>query len=438
MPLDLKTTPILRLFCAYFFPALVSMLVLSTYVVFDGIFVARGVGEAGLSAVGIVSPVFSFFIAIELLFGIGGGAIVGIALGQGRLFKARAVFSSVINALIILGFSAAAILFIFRRQVALLLGSSEDLLDLVLPYLGVIVLGFPIVILQSVLCTFARNDRAPRLAMLSFTLGSATNIALNYIFIFKFGWGMFGAGFSTILGHFVGLLVVLGHFFGAHTALRFSRTIRRKALNRVVRSGVSPFVTEFAFGLSVVVMNVVLMRLGGVGAVAILSVIMYVGAICFGVVLAVSHALQPIVSYSFGARDVGRVRATLKIALLFALGAGIFIYLLTFFALDSLARIFLRADSGILGATVEAGRVYFLGYLFIGVNVVVAAFLQAIERNVASIITALAHNVGLIFVFLPLLAWGFGVRGVWLSFPVALGFAAIIGGVVLKKELKQF
>ena len=62
MAKDLINTSILKLFLSYFIPSFVSMFVLSTYVIVDGIFVGNGIGEIGLGAIGLVTPIFSLFI----------------------------------------------------------------------------------------------------------------------------------------------------------------------------------------------------------------------------------------------------------------------------------------------------------------------------------------------------------------------------------------
>ena len=51
--------------------------------------------------------------------------------------------------------------------------------------------------LNNLLIGFVRNDDNPRLAMMGMLIGSLTNVVLDYIFIFPFGLGMFGAALAT-------------------------------------------------------------------------------------------------------------------------------------------------------------------------------------------------------------------------------------------------
>lgn len=437
MKLDLRAAPIPRLFLSYYIPALVSMLVLSTYVVVDGIFVGQGIGEFGLAAIGLSVPIFTFFTGVELLFGIGGAALASIALGAGKPLKARIIFNTTIYITLIFGAILGAVLYIFRENLATILGANAILRPYLLEYLSVIVLGNAIIMAQSVLCTFARNDKAPNLTMISFIIGSICNIILNYIFIFVWHWGMFGAALSTILGHFVGLIVILKHFLCKDGKLYFMLVFSLSAFKKSLVSGISPSMSEFAFGAIILFMNLLLSSLDSTQGIAILSIMLYIGFAFFGCVLALSHGLQPIVSYNFGAKLSHRATHCFKIAVTSALVLGIAIYATMFFFTPQIARIFLnQSDIALLPELVSAVKIYFLGYLFLGFNIISAAFLQAIGRVRGSIIISLCHNLVFMALLLPIMAKIFGVSGIWASYPIALFCAFLVSIIVLKYEFR--
>ncbi len=436
--LDLRNAPILKLFFSYSLPAFVSMLVLSTYVIVDGIFVGQGIGELGLAAIGLSVPIFTFFTGIELLFGIGGAALASIALGAGKPLKARIIFNSTIYITIAFGAILGIVLYIFRENLARALGANAELEPFLVEYLGVILLGGAIIMAQSVLCSFARNDKAPNRTMISFVVGSLCNIILNYIFIFKWHWGMFGAGFSTILGHFIGLIIILKHFLRKDGEIYFMLVFSISAFKKSLISGISPSMSEFAFGAIILFMNLLLSSLDSTQGIAILSIMLYVSSVCFGCILALSHGLQPIVSYNFGAKLMERVLSAFKIAIICALLFGIAIYLIIFFFTPQIARIFLKADDmALLGDLVAAAQIYFLGYLFVGFNIISSAFLQAIGRIKGSIIISLCHNLIFMAILLPIMAHTYGESGIWASYPLALSCAFVVSIIVLKCEFRN-
>lgn len=435
--LSLVSTPIPKLFLSYFIPSFVSMFVLSTYIIVDGIFVGHGVGQLGLAAIGLSIPLFTFFTGIEIMFGIGGAALVSMALGARKIYKARVIFSSVMYFTITFAFLCGILLFIIRDYLVTKLGADEILHPLALEYINIILLGGVVIMTQSILCTFARNDRAANLAMVSFISGSIGNIILNYIFIFIFKWGIFGAGFSTILGHFIGLLIILKHFICKDGDLYFIKVFSFNALKKSLINGISPSLSEFAFGAIILFTNILLASLDSKESIAILSIMMYIGSICFTSLLAISHGLQPIVSYNFGYGDLERSLQTFRVSIIFAIVAGIFIYISLYIFIPYIARIFLRSeDLAILPSLVSAVRVYFIGYLFLGTNIIIAAFLQAIGRIRGTMIVSLCHNLFFMLIYMPLFAHFFGVKGVWASYPVSLCCACIVSVIVFKFEMK--
>ena len=67
-------------------------------------------------------------------------------------------------------------------------------------------------ILNNIIIAFVRNDSNPKLSMAAMLSGSFSNIILDYILMFPFGLGMFGAAFATCLAQIVSIGVLSIHF----------------------------------------------------------------------------------------------------------------------------------------------------------------------------------------------------------------------------------
>ena len=82
----------------------------------------------------------------------------------------------------------------------MLLGADTTNIELVRGY-GLLLYRFgAIVYLFHPVCNrFIRNDKSPRHAMIAVLTGSGLNILLDYLFIFVFKMGMFGASFCLPL-----------------------------------------------------------------------------------------------------------------------------------------------------------------------------------------------------------------------------------------------
>lgn len=77
--------------------------------------------------------------------------------------------------------------------------------------------------LNNLMICFIRNDDNPRITMLAMLLGSFSNIILDYVFIFIFNMGMFGAAIATAIAPIISLAVLSSHFRQRKTALPLKR-----------------------------------------------------------------------------------------------------------------------------------------------------------------------------------------------------------------------
>ena len=75
-------------------------------------------------------------------------------------------------------------------------------------------------------------------------------------------------------------------------------------------------------------------------------------------------------------------------------------------------------------------RLYFLGFLFAGANIVKSGFYSATGRGRESSILALCRGVVAIVAFAFLLSHLLGITGVWLAFPAAELFTLLLGLVL--------
>lgn len=433
--IDLRSDSIPKLFFSYFFPALFGLFILSTYVFFDGIFVGRGVGALGLAAVNLCVPIFYLFMSLEMLFGFGGAALASRALGSEEGNRAREIFASVVIFVAILSLGIALGLFYFQDELILLLGAQGELVELSKEYLGVIALGAPVMMIQPLLEAFVRNDRAPYLAMSSMVVGALGNIALNYLFIFELSWGLFGAALATVLGHFIGLLILLSHFVLKRGDIYLERLgCRFSLVYEAFKNGLAPALSEVAAGIVIMLFNLRLMEVAQERGVAIFGAVGYVGVMAITALIAISQGLQPIASYNHGAGLQARVRAIFRFSFGVALAFGVALYGWLYASAPWLARLFFPLDDSLALEGVEAMRLYYLGYLFLGVNILSAVFFQSVGRTGASLAISLVNNFALVIISLEILSRWWGLAGIWASYPVAifLGFLFVL--LMIRKE----
>ena len=130
-------------FFSYVMSSVAAMWVYTIYTMVDGIFVARGVGKDALAAVNISMPLINVAFALGILLAVGASTKASIYKGQGHSEKADRVFTLSSITVACTGLIVAAIVMLNLTRVATLLGATEETIDYVKSYLGVIILFVP-------------------------------------------------------------------------------------------------------------------------------------------------------------------------------------------------------------------------------------------------------------------------------------------------------
>lgn len=430
--IKLTQTPIHKLFLSYLFPSLLGMILMSVNILVDGIFVSNGVGPLALAGVNIAVPIFSILLSISLWIGMGGATLYSIEMGKDNIQQARSIFmQSLLMTVSIVGVLVIICLW-KQKEIALLFGASTKVLPYVEDYLHVILLFGLIYVLENVLSIFIRNDGNPKLAMIGLITTSVLNIILNYIFIFQMNMGVSGAAYATALSTVVGLCVLLLHFLRSDSHLRFNlKTFHFNFSNmkEILKIGSPSFITEGSTAIVVVGYNIAFSHFVGEIGVTSYAVINYLHAVFIMLFFGISAAIQPIVSFSYGAKLTERLKAVLKLGLLAGIIAGILIILVGWLLDDQLIQAFSVHDPAIIEFTKQGIHLFFIGYLFLSYNLLYAEFYQSIKKIRLSMIIILMRSLILFLPLLYLLPATFTGKALWLAFPIAEGLTAI--GILL-------
>ena len=106
-------------------PNMVMMVFLSLYTIVDGMFISRYVGTLALSAVNMSYPLTSLVLAIGVMLGTGGSAVIARKLGEGKAEEARQDLSCIIAVTVAASVVFLAVCLGFLDPILRLLGTSE-------------------------------------------------------------------------------------------------------------------------------------------------------------------------------------------------------------------------------------------------------------------------------------------------------------------------
>lgn len=302
--LFLNTSPG-RLFLLAALPGAISMLASSLYGLLDGIFVGQSLGETAFASLNLAFPFVIINFSLADLIGVGSAVPISINLGMKKDREANNVFSCAVLMIILTGAAIGALLYAAAPFLIGFLGAEGLLKDYAVQYMRVYAVCSPVTTIVFAMDNYLRICGKIRMSMWLNIFMSVLTGVLEFTFLFIFRWGIWGAALATCSGMIVCASIALYPFLRGRLQLRFCRPKFSLALTqKIIACGSPNFLNNIAGRITSIIMNIVLLDMGGAGAVTIYGILMYVGDTVQPLLYGVCDSLQPAVGYNWGRKAV--------------------------------------------------------------------------------------------------------------------------------------
>jgi putative MATE family efflux protein len=430
-----------RLMVRFAAPALAGMFANALYNIVDRIFVGQIVGAQGIAAIALSFPAMLSFFCAATLIGAGAASRVAILMGERKIADAERVLGGSFTLALVAGILIAAAAGAFTRGILVLSGTSETLYPLAHEYLSHIIYGIVFGIVSFSLSYQIRAAGSPAYAMGTQVLGAASNIALDALFVMKFGMGVRGAAVATVISQGISLCWALLYFMLPGAALR----IRLRHMTRFDIAAVWR-ILEVGAPASLVQLNFVFIHglitnasgtYGGDIAVSATGILMGLDSLLFMPAVALGEACTPIIGYNYGAGKINRVIAAVKSGI----AVTTVFYLLSFLAVmlyaERMVMMFNSKNEELIRFTARCMRYANAAIPVMAVSIICTSLLQGLGRGREGMALA-AVRFGL-FLWTPLLLLPryYGILGVWASFPISDASGTLASGILMFLTLKR-
>lgn len=424
----------------YCLPSIIMMVFTSVYGVVDGFFVSNFAGKTPFAAVNFIMPILMILGCAGFMFGTGGSALIGMALGEGDNKKANNIFSLVVYSSIVCGVLLAIIGLVILRPVATLMGAENEMLRQCLIYGGIFLAGLPFYILQyEFQCLFATADKH-KLGMYVTIIAGCTNIVLDALFVAVFPWGVAGAAVATVISQIAGGIIPLVYFLRKNDSpLRLTKcSFDGAALLKTCTNGSSELMSNISASVVGMLFNVQLMKYAGENGVAAYGVLMYVSMIFQAIFLGYTVGTAPVVSYHYGADNKDEVKNLLKKSLIIVAAVAVCMFVAGELLSWPLAKIFVGYDAELMDMTVNAFYIFSFSFLFFGFSVFGSSFFTALGDGLTSAAIAFLRTLVFQIAAVMLLPLIFGLNGIWASIVAAEIVSVAVMAVFFAIKRKKY
>ncbi|MCH4887045.1 MATE family efflux transporter [Acidaminobacter sp. JC074] len=432
-------------FIKYVMPAVLTMVFISLYTIVDGLFVARFVGTEALASMNLVYPIYNLGFAITVMLAVGGSALISIALGEKDKEKAINRFSLISLVILVTNILVSILGIIFIEQILNLLGVTQGLYADAKTYGLILFIALPVLSIKVGYEYFLRVDDCSGLSLAVAVVGGLVNIVLDYLFVAKFSWGIAGAGFATLLGIITSAIIGAVHFIRKPKLIYYKKPkLEWTFLKEATINGSSEMVTELSGAVTAVLFNITLLKYAGTPGVAANSVMMYILFLFIAISLGLSMGIQPVISYSYGAKNTEMIKdvmkkSTLTIAILSLVS---FLFLQGFG--KHLIELFVKDDLRTTELAVHGMHIFSIAFLFNGINILMSGYFTAINNGKISAIISFSRSFIFLIPSILILPQFLKINGIWLTIPLAelitLGMVLIFSRrdkIISNKQLKR-
>ena len=412
-----KKQSLLKQFFHFSAATVASLMVFSLYSIVDGLFVARGVGEYAMTAVNLSVPFVNLLFSIAVIFAVGTSTIIAYLLGQKNAQSANKLFSQNLVTLVVIGVTISVLVLAFTEPLARLLGAEEVTLEYTIHYLQGLAPFAVCFMISYNLEVLVKTDGRPRLALVTVCVGCVTNCVLDYLAIFHWGLGIWGAAAATGVSQLLTCLIYLTHFLGKHTTFHPVRfRMDWKIYRRLLPIGISDGLTELCNGLMIFLFNHTILRCIGTDGLVAYTIIAYANTLVINITMGVSQGSQPLISFQNGRGDGTAIGNLLRYGLRTMCGIAVVCFTVLFLAAPKLVAVYLpEAGADMLTFATDAFRRYSLCYLPVGFNIYIAGFLTAMERPLPAVGISTGRGLLLQGSILLLLAAVLGGSSIWFA-----------------------
>ncbi|AFG36461.1 MATE family efflux transporter [Spirochaeta africana] len=416
-------------------PAIAGMVVIALYNVADTFFVSLLRDTTAVAATGIVFPMFQLAGAVGLTFGMGAASVISRRLGEGRHDKAHQAAATALYSAVVIGGLVSAAGAIGIRPLLLVFGATETVMEQAVLYGRIIIGGSVFLMVNMTTNNLLRSEGAALYSSMGQILGAVLNIALDPVFIFVFDMGITGAAVATVIAQACSTLFLLGFYFrqrGTLQPLNLRHVRLRLATYRdIMTLGLPTFVRQVLGSVSFAILNNAAATFGD-AALAAISITFRMFMLLMMGLMGLAQGLQPLAGYNFGARQIDRVRHTIRIVFASAVTVGAVAGLGSYIFAEQIMLVFAPQDMDVVAMGILSIRYMALALIPVGLVIMFGGVFQALGDGRSALILAAGQQGVFLIPLVLILPYLFGLQGVFAAQPAGFVLAFLVGLLLLR------
>ena len=404
-----------------FLPTLLMSMAINISVFIDTLIVGNTLGPINISAMALISPIIILIDMIYWMIGFGGSILASVSKAERDKEKGDMYFTSSMLLLLVIGVLFSLFGLIFLNSIVAALTSNPALAELIKRFLGVYLIGSPLLFILMGLTYFAHVDGKPKLSFYALLIANIVNLVMDLFFILVLGMDIEGAALATITGYAVGIIFMMKYFMAKDRTMKLlSLTkIKLSSIYDIITSGFTTASGQLFLAIKLFFINTLIVLILGKSGLTAFGVCYNYLFIISILIVGTAQSMSPIVSVYNQEKDYAGVKYTINKSMKMVIVSGIIFTLIFLIFPNLLLSIFGVRDPVDVAVGINAIRIFSLSIIGTGITFIMMLYTQAIQQNKLSFIISITEGLLIPLPVALLLSRVIGADGIWISFLIA-------------------
>ena len=395
-------------------------------------------GPSAISSVGVGTAGMYALIPALIAVATGTTALLSRAYGADNKIEGKKAFTQSFFIAVPLGIILTLIFLVFSEQIINLVGNAKDinLKDAIL-YQNMTVIGFPFLAISIATFYAFRAMGENKIPMIGNTLALVLKIILNFLLVYLFKWGIFGAALSTTLTRLFSAIFSIYLVFWSKKNwislelkdLKFDYFTSK----RILKVGIPAAVEQLGLRIGMLIFEMMVISLGNLSYAAH-KIALTAESISFNLGFAFSFAASALVGQELGKGSSQKALKDGYICTIIAMIVMSTFGLLFFIIPQFLVSLFTK-DKDVIELATMALKIVSICQPFSGASMVLAGALRgAGDTKSVLLITYLGIfliRIPITYLFLDVL--NFGLAGAWIVMTIDLAIRSSLAFYIFRR-----
>ena len=410
-------------------PMLIGNVFQQFYNFVDTTVVGKFVGADGLAAVGTTVSMNALLICIAMGLSNGAGVIISQCFGAQRYDEMKKAVTAMMYVASVTGLVITAAGIFLAGPAMRLLGVPDSIIHLSVLYMR-IVFGFSLTgIFYNAFAAILRSVGDSRTPLYMLIISSVINVVLDLLFVLKFGMGVAGVAYATVIAQGVSAALCAMYIIKHRHQLHLDALPKlppKYMVVKIFRIGMPSAFQSAMISLGGISVQG-LINSFGTDAMAAYTASSKIDSVAIQILISIAASLSVYSGQNMGAGNIKRIRTGLRQTLMVMIPVCTAVAAVMLIFKRQILGIFLDADSA--QNAIEIGCMYLS---VIGIGYIIAGIMQSYQNLlkgcgdvnvcVAAGLAELGVRVGASYLFV--IFWG--LQGVFIAIPVSWMCGCII------------